>query len=129
MPLGIETSDCSDHVKSPATTGVEPAGGAVAGGGWGQSLPDDGPSLYGPSRPKVEECSPEVGSLVPEEVGSTKLPRDSRAHRRSMYFLRPSSPQLLMIPARFGVSVRSSSTRPSSAVRCHFVASATNCRS
>ena len=46
------------------------------GGGWGQSLPDDGPSLYGPSRPEVEEWSREVGSLIHLEVGGASLPRD-----------------------------------------------------
>src|SRR5699024_2789962 len=76
MPLGIETSDCSDRMKSPATTGVEPAGGAVVGGGWGQSLSDDGPSLYGPSRPDAEGCSPSAGTLVPGDVGGVTLSRD-----------------------------------------------------
>ena len=48
----------------------------MVGGGWGQSLPEDGPSLYGSSRPEAEESSPEVGSLAPWEVDGVIPPRD-----------------------------------------------------
>src|SRR5699024_2013582 len=47
-----------------------------SGGGWGQSLPDDGPSPYGPPRPEAEGRSPSAGSLAPREVGGVTLSRD-----------------------------------------------------
>src|SRR5699024_12443344 len=53
-----------------------PAGGALVGGGWGQALPDDGPSPDGPPRPEAEGCSPSAGSPVPREVGGVTLSRD-----------------------------------------------------